>query len=645
MMLDYNAIQNEGDRSIFAKGEPNNELLNLDPQSAYMCSFDSLPENSIVKYVPLWEKLNPGKAENQFHIFLNNKSSWVRNKEIKDNSKSPTHVTMDRMKFLIEPEEEEDFWKYYTGAILQGKIMYFTEQLTSIFRYFVDFDIVQKGGITERNIEALTFCVQRSINKFYKAKCTEDLMVIVSTSMYSVKPAHDDVPELKKTGVHMHWPNIFVTKEIALDIRETIIVDLENLFGKRVHPNNNWEDVVDSSVYMKAGGPGGGLRMLGSHKTENCKVCKGHIAKKNEKKCEACGGNGKVGIGRPYYALMVLNGNGKRNFLKEEEYRIDMLSLMMDTKLRTSFSAVPSYPRYDFPEGFPKYLKLQKSKVHKQHEVSTRQVLQNNNPEWDILLKYIRQVDVYSNVIVSSVTCNKSQNEYVIHLNGQNARFCHNIGREHNSNRIYLVLNREGIFQRCHDNAEQRSSEMRFSLCSEYMYNLNVKMSPRDISCLIKGASLPNDEQDSMMDVHMIQDKKLQRCYMIGDDECQIVFNCKWSHTVQTELGEDIVIQEKKIYSMDSSALGSKHSKALFSIGFQEEQQKKYFKREFPSKNIKSLQEAIVHKLYDVVEMACDMPLDRALEGLTKSGFDGIATLKMNIQRKQIIDDISVLCL
>ena len=190
ILLDFNSIQNEGDRTIYAQGEPNNHLLSLDDARPYMCSFESLPQNSIVKYVPLWEKLNPGKAENQFHVFLNNKSLLFRNKEIRDNSKAPTHVTMDRMKFFIDADEEEDFWKYYTGAIMQGKVLYFTEQLTTIFRLFADFDIVQKGGITERNIEALTFCIQKSINKFYKTKNSEDLFVIVSVSMYSLSLIH-----------------------------------------------------------------------------------------------------------------------------------------------------------------------------------------------------------------------------------------------------------------------------------------------------------------------------------------------------------------------------------------------------------------------------------------------------------------------
>lgn len=642
VMLDLNAIQNEGDRTLFAQGEPNNNLLTLDEKKPYMCSFDSLPENSIVKYVPLWEKLNPGKHENQFHIFLNNKSSWVRNKEIKDGSKSPTHVTMDRMKFFIESNEEDDFWKYYTGAILQGKILYFTEQLTEIFRYFCDFDIVQKGGIIERNIEALTFVVQKSINKFYKCKPNE-LFVVVSVSMYSIKKAHDDVPEMRKTGVHMHWPNLFVNKEIALNIRETIILDLENTFGKRVFPNNSWHDVVDASVYMKAGGPGGGLRMMGSHKTENCKECKGHVAKKNEKKCDHCGGNGKVGIGRPYHAIMVLNGDGKRRIDIEEMYRNNMLQLMMDTKLRTTFTE--PQPKFVLPEGFPTYLQLNnvKQKVHKSHENATRTVLMNNNPEWDLLLKYIRSYNIYKNTFIKSVTSNKNQTEFVIHLNGENSRYCHNIGREHNSNRIYIVVNKEGIFQRCHDSADEQSKEMKFGLCKEYKYNLNIKFGNKDISTLFKKTNISNDDEESLLNVHMIDDKKIQRCYLLGDDECMIVYNCKWSHTVQTDTGEDIYIQDKNFYSMDASALGIKHSRALVSIGFEPEQQKLLHRREYPSKNLKTLQEAIIQKMYDIVQMACEMDVHLVVEKLTKSGFDGVATLQMNLQPRHMIEDILIL--
>lgn len=615
-----------------------------------MCSFDTLPENSIIKYVPLYEKLNPGKSESQFYIFLNNKSAWIRNKEVKDFSKNPTHVTMDRMKFVIEAHEEEDFWKYYTGAIMQGKILYFTEQLTTIFRYFADFDIVQKGGITERNIEALTYCVQKSVKKFYSKYQNDELNVIVSISMYSIKPAHDDFPEMRKTGVHMHWPNIFVTKEMALDMRETIIVDLENLFGKRVHPNNDWSEVVDATVYMKAGGPGGGLRMMGSHKTENCKVCKGVIAKRNDpNKCQHCAGNGKLGIGRPYFALMVMKGDGKRDLQKEEMYRQDMYSLMIDTKLRTTYTEIPLLPKYKFPDGFPKFLNqkvLKATKVHKNHENATRNSLKNDNPEWDLILKYIRMYDKYKNVVLSSVTCNKAQTEYVIHLNGENSRFCNNINREHNSNRIYIIINKDGMFQRCHDNADKKTNEMKFGLCSEYKYNLNIKINALDLNNLLKKNNNVIGDNDSMMNFKVIEDSKLKRCYLLGDDESMIVFHKKWSDTVQDNEGQDIFIKDTNMYSLDSSALGTKHSKAIKSIFFQTEsfnktptnQKKEIY---YPTKSLGILQKNIFDILNEVLTLAVDLDLDTVVSSLNQSGFDGLYTLKMNIQRKQFIENIN----
>ena len=182
------------------------------------------------------------------------------------------------------------------------------ERPTPVFRLFFDLDFKNLGILTGAGIEAAALVAGRAVSKFYSRDDDDDTsnlrMVVCCTD---IKKDTIEGPTGKvsvhKTGVHLHWPNIFVTGEQAMTIRESVIADMTLTFGPRVPPyQNSWEDVIDSAVFFKDGKEGSGLRMYGSRKSETCPDCKGKLknADGTWKKCTnsrcRCG---KVDSGRP----------------------------------------------------------------------------------------------------------------------------------------------------------------------------------------------------------------------------------------------------------------------------------------------------------------------------------------------------------
>jgi hypothetical protein len=151
-----------------------------------------------------------------------------------------THVLMDGGILQVPYEQLDEFYVECVHAIRLGKKIYVVEQKTDVFKFFVDLDY--KGP------EALP----------------DDVILELATTMHSVvqkgrcviaRAEPRQVDTQVKTGVHIHWPDVFVTKSEALALRTRILLELPD--------DPEWSQRIDASVYG-----GSGLRMLWSHKRE-----------------------------------------------------------------------------------------------------------------------------------------------------------------------------------------------------------------------------------------------------------------------------------------------------------------------------------------------------------------------------------------
>lgn len=222
----------------------------------YLMNLAEQPKYAIRSFVPMWKKLKRRNDETPEGVltkilqrFKSQICTWHGNSD-----KEPTHVALNQGKFYIPSGEQEDqFIRGLAYALASGHDMWFTEIKTPVYRYFMDLDLLQLKGVREQDIEAAVYIVQQAVKKFFPGKDGSFFKAIVCSTGYKEQPAKDDKPDMVKTGVHIIWVNIFLNNAIAMNIRETVIANLAEAFGVRAEPANDWEDVVDLTVYKGSG--------------------------------------------------------------------------------------------------------------------------------------------------------------------------------------------------------------------------------------------------------------------------------------------------------------------------------------------------------------------------------------------------------
>jgi hypothetical protein len=146
---------------------------------------------------------------------------------------------MDGGQLHVPDRDLDDFWRAYLSDLACGKKLYVVEQKTEKFRFFVDIDYRAENALGDA--EALDTC-----RRVYEAVGGSTGRCLVARA-----PPREDKGQVK-SGMHMHWPDLVVSKSEALSLRTKILLELDE---------DHWTDTIDASVYR-----GAGLRCLWSLK-------------------------------------------------------------------------------------------------------------------------------------------------------------------------------------------------------------------------------------------------------------------------------------------------------------------------------------------------------------------------------------------
>lgn len=147
-----------------------------------------------------------------------------------------THVLMDGGILDVPLADLDAFYIEYLSAIRRGHKVYVVEQKTDVFRFFVDLDYKADEALDDGTLLTLV----QTMCEVVPGRC------LVARAPIRI------VNEKMKSGVHIHWPDTYVTRSEALAYRTRILLELEG---------PEWAECIDASVYG-----GSGLRMLWSHK-------------------------------------------------------------------------------------------------------------------------------------------------------------------------------------------------------------------------------------------------------------------------------------------------------------------------------------------------------------------------------------------
>ena len=175
------------------------------------------------------------------------------NKMVKDSlTQETTHHMMNGGKIDLT-KDYDTFLQIYAKNIKQQ--MSIVEKKTKHFKFFIDLDFL---ALTTLDITEYLKCIFNTLNYLYgeNFKC-------ILTKTNKNKEVKKEEKVYIKQGYHLHWPELIVDCHIATKIRNSILIRLNTQFGKIENCYDNWDKIVDHSVY---GINAPGIRMIGSDK-------------------------------------------------------------------------------------------------------------------------------------------------------------------------------------------------------------------------------------------------------------------------------------------------------------------------------------------------------------------------------------------
>jgi hypothetical protein len=409
--------------------------------------------------------------------------SWLNDTRKQDNARkiyprdptTPTHLLLDGGKYFVGEDTMAVFRTKCRDAVEAGEMVPVTENRTQFFPMYVDLDLqVAAETLTEEAVVAMASIMNAQVHRFFVGR-GEPFECVVCTKQGPSKPlgqppdgasssSQQAVAPLYKHGVHLHWPELIVDVDRAFEIRESLIAGLEraawaHLLGTDPVP---WRDAVDEAVYS------GGLRMVGAPKASKCSECRGA-----REGCAACKRSGHVYDAAAYGLCTVLRGqqvdDGARNALAS-----NFVNLLRRTTVRAPDTArlTEGYARY---AGCPVVVPQRRGTKRKSAlppgvgalEPRYRKGAEVTDPRALSILR--RHLVLHSPVYANSrMTVHRSEkgDSYRVALSGEGATHCLNLGADHRSQHVYMVV-RRGVkdtpmsYMKCwcrHDTAERRLS-------------------------------------------------------------------------------------------------------------------------------------------------------------------------------------------
>jgi hypothetical protein len=152
-----------------------------------------------------------------------------------------THVLMDGGILNVPCEDVTQFHEAYMARLREGHKLFVVEQKTDTFKFFVDLDYQGAAALTPD--EVLDIC-----------HVLDEVVATGKCCIARAPPRRIDDSQIK-SGVHVYWPDLHVTRNTALALRTRLLVRLA------ADHDRDWSKIIDASVYA-----GSGLRMIWSHK-------------------------------------------------------------------------------------------------------------------------------------------------------------------------------------------------------------------------------------------------------------------------------------------------------------------------------------------------------------------------------------------
>ena len=395
-------------------------------------------------------------------ISQNLKSWLISNKMwIKSNSdKEKTHNAMEFGRFLsIKPKFIDKFRKKLAKTLSNGEKNYILEIRTDYFKFMVDVDFKSEYGLNIEEKKILLNLIQRAIIEVVGNKIENNYVIVSSTEDEEMIK---DGQKMIKVGFHLIWPNIIVNEDDARFLRSAIIQYLEKS-GQRFISLGDWEDIIDSSIYNTHHA----LRMNGSNKHMKCKECKAKKSLREE--CSNCNMSGWLDVGRVYRPYLIIEPDNTYNNDLLNELQNDYYKDLVYTSIRTendkSNISIEERPDWFSENKYTEHCKRKKGKkkYSGSRSVKTNPIKNSRNsdeisekdPRYIKTKNYLESELFRLSPSFDDIELDKLKkihfSKSFFYVFTSKSHFCLNMNREHSSNHIYFVINKntKDVYQKC----------------------------------------------------------------------------------------------------------------------------------------------------------------------------------------------------
>ena len=371
-----------------------------------------------------------------------------------------THLILIGGKWTIPHAHIKTFYKFLAQDWIEGRHNYVVEMHGDVFPFIIDFD-----AETEEMCEVgdhiwldVVHQLQVHMREFFPALSPYKRRVIVMRAPSKVRQRDSGVQTMK-TGRHVIYPNVYVTREIALGIRRLLLDRLVLAHLPQLCEVKK-EDFIDECIYER-----NGIRVPYSSKGEVCRDCAASRNRRNREEreknpethrkkfyrfpdCAKCLGEGFTHEGRPYTPQWVIDGDCKSLLVDQQRLKVDPYETLCEVSLIGDFhpSPVAGIVSVSAPTLTPAPGKGKKGYSYHARSTGKWKVVSPSSDK----VKFIEQF-VAANFKKAEIRVVKVSPDGDAYMVPSHERMCPRIGAEHNSNTQFYIIRREGVEQRCYD--------------------------------------------------------------------------------------------------------------------------------------------------------------------------------------------------
>ena len=384
-----------------------------------------------------------------FNKRKNGLSAYI--KKNSDDDRECTHRLLDGGNLHISKSELNQFYNVYATDLVSNLKNYMVELRTPVFKYYIDMDIFDHEFYTGKKLQKIIIKIQTALSFFF-GRHTFDSDVYVCTT--PPKHVFKEEQEYIKTGVHLIWPHVLVTQEIALFLRQFIIQYLIIKIGERPE-HNDWGDVIDETVYIQ-----NGLRMIGSYKAFPCKICKNKEPALDS--CDFCFGQGRLYGKHTYRLEYILSTNKtikKKKFAEiiRKQSELTQLLSIRSYKFKSNINIEEPFPTWFNVMSASKtnkrvYNVLKKTREHQKRTGGSNAINIDDKGVYDTVETLIKNTfgakTHFQNIGIKSIR-KPSTGKKECYWVTTDCSYCLNVNRCHNSSTIYFRITYSRITQKC----------------------------------------------------------------------------------------------------------------------------------------------------------------------------------------------------